>query len=63
MSSSGEIIAASVSEAIKTVKQEEPPVSDVKSGFCLSCREHCDFKIVEITPAKNPKTWFATMHF
>lgn len=29
---------------------------DRKRGYCLSCRNHCEFEILEVCAAKNPKT-------
>ena len=32
------------------------PEPELKSGYCLSCLRHCDFVVVEVCDAKNPKT-------
>ena len=38
-----------------TVTKEEKKL-ELKTGYCLSCLQHCDFAVVEVCDAKNPKT-------
>ena len=37
-------------------EQLPQPSPELKNGFCLSCRAHCDFIVVDVSDAKNPKT-------
>ena len=40
---------------IKTVGKKQPE-PELKTGYCLSCLEHCDFVVIEVCDAKNSKT-------
>ena len=41
-----------------TAQPQQPlqPPPELNNGFCLSCCAHCDFVVVDVSDAKNPKT-------